>query len=116
MIKHSLVRSILLSGTVVLGIIIAVVFAINIQAHAAPAQVATTPPRQSNIVQKTGGTAHFNPKTLACTRHPTGFCITIKNTTHSSQTVSLNGVVVYTLAPSQSQGITYTKKGTYVYS
>ena len=112
MIKKSLVRPILLSSILVLGIMLAIVFAVSVPTHAAPA----VPGNQSNISQAPGGPAHFGPKTLSCTRQPGKSCISIANTTTTNQTVYHGGQAVFTLAPKQTKGISYTKGGTYVYT
>ena len=113
MIKHSAVRTLFLSSIIVLAIIIAAFFAIANPTHAAPA----TSPGQSNISQTIGKLAHFSPKTLACTRPAGQTCsISIKNTTSTTESVTLKGSVVYTLKPKQVQSISYKTAGTYVYA
>jgi hypothetical protein len=112
MIKKLLVRPLFLCSMVVLGIIIVTAFAVVLPTHAAPA----VPPEQSNISQAPGGPAHFGPKMLTCTRQPGKSCISIANTTVAPQTVYLKGKAVFTLAPAQTKGISYTKAGTYVYT
>ena len=118
MIRNRTTRALLLSSIVALTIIVAAFFAVSSPTHAASAQASpnTAPPFQSNISQKVGGLPHFVPKTLACTRVHGQTCITIKNTTPTSQSVTFNGVVAFTLLHGQSQALTYKKAGTYVYS
>ena len=117
MIKNSTVRTLLLSGVVILAIVLTAVFATShlaqLPAHAA---AYTPPPGQSNISQLPGKQAHYYPNTLSCTRPKGHSCsITIKNTTSASQSVTLKGKVIYTLKPTQSQSISYKNAGTYTY-
>lgn len=115
MIKNIVVRPLFLGSVLVLVLLVVAFFAISIPTHAAPVHV-TTVAGQSNIAQAPGKPAHFSPKTLSCTRKTGQTCISIKNTTKTSQSVLLNGSVVFTLAPKQVQQVTYTNAGTYVYS
>jgi hypothetical protein len=117
MTNHRSIRTLLLSSFVVLAVIMTAFFAFSTPTHAASARgnITTSPPFQSNINQKPGKLAHFSPKTLTCV-HGTNPCITIKNTTHVTQSVTLNGVVVYTLKHGASQAVTYASPGTFVYS
>ncbi len=117
MIRHATVRTLFLSGVVVLAIIVTAFFALTHLTQAAPAHAAglTTPAGQSNISQ-TLKLPHYSPKTLSCTRPVGQTCsIAIKNTTTTPQSVTLKGTVIYTLKPGQLQSISYKKAGTYIY-
>ena len=120
MIKKFVTRPLLLVSVLTLVIMVVAFFAASIATHAAPTQVNSTsiPVGQSNIAQApgTGKLAHYSPKTLSCTHQNGKTCITIKNTTKSSQSVTLKGSVVYTLTPGQVQAVVYTSAGTYIYS
>lgn len=121
MIKSRTTRILSLTSTMVLAVVLVAFFAVTVATHAAaPTQKGiggTIPAGQSDISQAIGKLAHYFPKTLACTRGVSGSCnISIKNTTKASQSVTLSGTVLYTLAPKGLQVISYHKAGTYVYS
>jgi hypothetical protein len=109
MFKNPIQRAIMVGAMMVVVMLLAAFFAISAQTHAAP------PATQSNISQKPAGLAHYSPKTLACKRVIGLPCITIKNTTVATQTVTQSGKVVYTLTRGQIQNISYTAAGTYTY-
>ena len=120
MIKSRTTRILRLTSTMVLAVVLVAFFAVTVATHAAAPKQAgigvTIPAGQSNISQAIGKLAHYYPKTLAC-KLVSGSCsISIKNTTTASQSVTLNGTVLYTLAPKGLQVVTYHKVGTYVYS
>ena len=74
-------------------------------------------PNQRTFIKGTPGNANFNPNMMACTL-PTGksCSIFIINRTKFTQSVTLNGSVVYTINPSTFQHVFYTQSGTFVYS
>jgi hypothetical protein len=108
MIKKRTARMISLATVVVVVAMLVGFFAITIGASAAPA------PGGTNIVQMPGSTAgpYFHPKTLSC-QHPCS--ITIKNTLASTQSITSNGKVLFTLGPRLSTSISFKQGGTYVY-
>ena len=120
MIKKFVTRPLLLVSVLTLMIMAVAFFAGSIATHAASTQANSPVVKtgQSNITQSpgTGKLAHYSPKTLTCTHQIGKTCISIKNTTKSSQSVTQNGSVVYTLTPGQTQAIVYTAAGTYIYS
>ncbi|GAC1401329.1 MAG: hypothetical protein NVS4B9_19260 [Ktedonobacteraceae bacterium] len=70
----------------------------------------------STEIQGLKTNTHFNPNTLSCALGTSQSCsISIINKTGITQSVTSNGVVVYTLQPHQTQIISYTTAGTYVY-
>src|SRR5437588_294731 len=110
----------LLSFTTLIGMVVTIVafLAITASTHAAaPTKIGpAVKTGQTNIFQATGKAAHFNPKTLSCTLVSGACSIIIKNTTSVTQSVTSGGTTLYTLAPRQSQVVSYTATGTYTYS
>lgn len=97
----------------ILVVMLATFLVVRVSAHAAPA------PGETYIVRvpTTGHLPYFHPNMLSCQRDPVNrICtITIKNTLGATLSVTLNGTVVFTLAPHQLNTITYKRKGTLIY-
>jgi hypothetical protein len=66
----------------------------------------------SNIVQKPGKQAHYNPNTLSCSVSTT-LSFYIANQTAKVQYVVYNGQVFATIQPGKHQGFYIVVKGTY---
>ncbi len=81
---------------------------VGVSVNAAPASGAPN----SNIVQKSGKKAHYNPTSLACSSS-TKLSFDITNQTSVSQSVMYNGQVLATIQPSKHQGFFIPVKGTY---
>ncbi len=66
----------------------------------------------SNIVQKPGKNAHYNPNSLACSAS-TKLSFYIANQTSVSQSVMYNGLVLTTIQPGKRRGFFIPVAGTY---
>lgn len=73
-------------------------------------------PNQRVFIRGTTGNENYTPNTMACTR-PTGksCSIFVINRTKVTQSVTLNGSVVFMINPGTFKHVSYTQAGTYVY-
>ncbi|MEO8973938.1 MAG: hypothetical protein ABI406_20310 [Ktedonobacteraceae bacterium] len=81
---------------------------VGVSVSSAPASGAPN----SNIVQKSGKKAHYNPSSLACSIS-TQLSFDITNQTSVSQSVVYNGLVLATIPAGKHQGFFIPVKGTY---
>ena len=95
----------------VLLILAVSVFALNFHAHAAAPSATTTTTAHAHIVKSPVGFVFGRPKMFTLLTNAFAFT----NNTTVSQTVTLNGKGVATIASHASAPYTFTQKGTYVF-
>ena len=117
MVKNRMVRVVITS--LLLSVMVVCLTAAMASAHPVTANrslgVSATPASgapNSNIVQKSGKKAHYNPNSLACSIS-TQLSFDITNQTSVSQSVVYNGLVLATIPAGKHQGFFIPIKGTY---
>ncbi|MHB8598102.1 MAG: hypothetical protein ACYDER_14960 [Ktedonobacteraceae bacterium] len=117
MVKNRMLRVIttsLLLAIMVVCLTAVVASAHPVTVHRSPgiSSVPASGAPNSNIVQKPGKKAHYNPTSLACSAS-TQLSFDITNQTSVSQSVMYNGLVLATIQPGKHQGFFIPVKGTY---